>query len=102
MFFAPGRRKWSFEKWSSDAEFLYCREDRSGIKTIGLCNGCQVTFDGRQVLSAQELIQCCEITSPERQVISRQKDIIKLGCWPKTKAEEAAGRLEPATVKAES
>jgi hypothetical protein len=97
VFFAREGRTWSLQKWSSDAEFLYCREDRSGVSLIAFCNGSYVNYDRRPVLSARKRVRSCEVSAADREIISTEKDLIALDGWPEINNKSEA--LEPATAR---
>ena len=99
MFFAVEGRTWSWQKWGSDAEFLYCREDRAGISLIALCNGSYVNYDRRAVLSAKNTVESCEVSVADREVLSKEKDLIVLDGWPEAGNKSEAGSLEPAAAR---
>jgi Heparinase II/III-like protein/Heparinase II/III N-terminus len=99
LFFARDGGEWSLQNWSSDAEFLYCREDRSGVKLIAMCGGKRASFAGRPVLSAPSFIKCCEVTASAKRILSKQPGMITLHGWPEIKSKLETRSLETAKVE---
>jgi Heparinase II/III-like protein/Heparinase II/III N-terminus len=95
MFFGRAGQRWSLEEWSSNAEFLYVREDRSHFTEIIFCFGSYVSFRGQPVVSAVRRVKNCELMGVKREVLSDEKDIVTLFRWPEKSASNQT-RLAPA------
>ena len=97
MFFAPGAQDWKMSDWSSDAEFLYSRENESGLQEIIFCNGSYVAFRGNRVASSRSKVESCELLwSGGAKILSAQKELIAFHNWPKLSSAISAGKLETA------
>jgi Heparinase II/III-like protein/Heparinase II/III N-terminus len=59
--FAPGRQIWTAGDWSSDADLLCYHIDEDGIRSLLLCNGTFVNWQGRKLLSRPHPNPVCEL-----------------------------------------
>jgi hypothetical protein len=97
MFFASGAQEWKLSDWSSDAEFLYSRENESGLQEIIFCNGSFVAFRGNRVASSRSKVESCELVwSGGATILSAQRDLIAFHNWPKLSSAIGTGKLETA------
>ena len=101
MFFSHGAQ-WSLDDWSSDAEFLYVREHRNSISEVIFCNGSQVAFRGRPIVSAGRRIESCELLRATGEILSEKKDLITLHGWPEIGASLRDRSREPVTTRSGS
>jgi hypothetical protein len=96
MFFASAQ-DWKLSDWSSDAEFLYSRENESGLQEIIFCNGSYVAFRGNRVASSRSRVESCELLwSGGARILSAQRELIAFHNWPKLSSSIGAGKLETA------
>jgi hypothetical protein len=97
VFFAHPGQSWSWQDWTSDAEFLYVCESRDGVEEIIFCNGARVEFKGRTVVLAERPVESCELSGPEGNIVSGQRQLLRVCAW----AEAFRSRkeaLEPAAA----
>jgi hypothetical protein len=95
MFFAHAAQDWKLSDWSSDAEFLYSRENESGLQEIIFCNGSFVAFRGNRVASSRSKVESCELLwSGGARILSAQRELIALHNWPKLSSTTGVGKLE--------
>jgi hypothetical protein len=94
MMFARAGESWEFGEWTSDAEFLYWRENSRGIEEISFCRGSFVAFRGRTILSATSRLERCELRAPKAAVVSGPSAGIRVGEWPEKRMEPAIMRIE--------
>lgn len=99
IFFADSGQSWTMENWSSDAGFLYSREDSAGLRCVVFCNGSRVEFAGSAVVSADTMVRRCDLMVNERRIICGQAEAITVHGWPEsgTRAsgmETVAARIE--------
>lgn len=68
MIFGDGKA-WKYLEWSADAEFLYWGEMEDGSRhTLIVCNGRNVEFGAREIVSSPNRFLRCEIVSVAGQV----------------------------------
>jgi len=84
--FAPDKL-WAFEKWKSDAEFLYFSTSAGKLKGLVFCNGTELAFDASMLLRCDKPVLRCEIhcSDGKPQISASEKDV--------SFAEEATHRL---------
>jgi Heparinase II/III-like protein/Heparinase II/III N-terminus len=84
--FAPDKL-WAFEKWKSDAEFLYFSRIAGKLKGLVFCNGTELAFDESTLLRCGKRVLRCEVylADGKPQISASEKEI----SW----AEEAINRL---------
>lgn len=76
FFFGKGET-WKLQDWSSDAEFLYVRQDGGALAEIIACNASFVACGVRNLLTAQRPILRCEIIAGEPlEIVSSDRDAV--------------------------
>ncbi len=72
-------KKWKFEEWASDAEFLYVCTTNGRLVLLAFCNGTHVEFRGVRLASVPKRIDRCEVIFLEDRVqVVRPADCIVL------------------------
>lgn len=84
--FAPDKL-WAFEKWKSDAEFLYFSRIAGKLKGLVFCNGTELAFDESTLLRCKKRVLRCEAyySDGKPQISASEKEI--------SFVEEAINRL---------
>jgi len=81
IYFAERGEPWKSEKWSSDAEFVYCRLDqRNELQDLMLCNGTWVSSAGKRLVTCERKVTWCEVLSNEAgvEVFSSDREAVKV------------------------
>jgi hypothetical protein len=81
IYFAQPGEPWKSEKWSSDAEFVYCRLDqRNDLRHLILCNGTWVSCSNRRLVTCKGEVNWCELLSHETgvEVFSSDREAVKV------------------------
>lgn len=63
--FAPSARSWSLPGWSSDADLLCYHSSGGGLRSVLLCNGSFVAWQGRRLWSSPTAAGWCELAGGE-------------------------------------
>ncbi|HXW89059.1 MAG TPA: heparinase II/III family protein [Terriglobales bacterium] len=78
MFFGEGK-PWKLDRWTSDAEFLYCgRRPEASAQTLIACKATYVRWAGRTIVTAERAFLRCEIIGGRSQCDVVSPDLERL------------------------
>ena len=81
FFFFSQSERWKFDDWSSDAEFLYVRQEGKALAEVIGCNVSFVERGTRKLLATQHPVLRCEIIAGEPlEVVSSDSEAVTVDC----------------------
>jgi hypothetical protein len=81
IYFAEPGEPWKSERWSSDAEFVYCRlDERNELRHLILCNGSWLSCAGKRLITCERKVNWCEVVSKAAgvDVFSSHPQVVKV------------------------